>query len=69
MTIKGLRTKLCMTQAELATRAHVSPALVNIIERYDYAPGSRVKGKIANALGVPSESLWPEVEAVKNGNS
>jgi len=60
--VHEIRLAKGMAQQELAIRAGVGQAMLTGIERYDYCPGLRVRTKIAEALGVRPEEIWPEAE-------
>jgi lambda repressor-like predicted transcriptional regulator len=47
----------------LAVRAHVSPTIIGMVERWDYRPGPKVRQRIAAALGVAVADIWPERES------
>jgi transcriptional regulator with XRE-family HTH domain len=46
----------------LAVKASVSPTIVSMIERFDYKPGKPVRKRLAVALDVPLEAIWPNKE-------
>jgi transcriptional regulator with XRE-family HTH domain len=46
----------------LAVKASVSPTIVSMIERFDYVPGEPVRNRLAGALGVPPQLIWPDGE-------
>jgi DNA-binding XRE family transcriptional regulator len=46
----------------LAVKASVSPTIVGMIERFDYRPGTNVRQKLAGALGVQTQDIWPDEE-------
>jgi transcriptional regulator with XRE-family HTH domain len=46
----------------LAVKASVSPTIVSMIERFDYRPGASVRERLAAALGVPLQAIWPDKE-------
>jgi len=49
-----------MSQQELAVRAKMSIGTIVMIERYGYLPGPRVRGRIAEAMGLTLPQLWPD---------
>jgi transcriptional regulator with XRE-family HTH domain len=59
--VKELRKKRGMSQAELAVKARTSPTMLVMIERYGHRPGPDLRERIARALGVTPEDIWPEV--------
>jgi transcriptional regulator with XRE-family HTH domain len=46
----------------LAVKASVSPTIVSMIERFDYMPGEPVRLRLAGALGVQPQLIWPDEE-------
>jgi transcriptional regulator with XRE-family HTH domain len=46
----------------LAVKASVSPTIVSMIERFDYVPGEPVRTRLATALGVQPQLIWPNDE-------
>lgn len=54
-----LRKALGFTQQELTIAAGISIATITAIEKYCYIPGPKVRGKLAQALGVPEEQIFP----------
>lgn len=54
-----LRKALGFTQQELAVKACVSVTVITMIEKYSYYPGAKVRAKMAQALGVPEEQIFP----------
>jgi DNA-binding XRE family transcriptional regulator len=56
----------CLRQARgwaiygLAVRARCSPTTIGAAERWGYRPSANVCQRIAEALGVPLETIWPE---------
>ncbi len=43
----------------LAAKAGVSATTLSAVERWGYAPSPEVRRRIAEALGVHVESIWP----------
>jgi transcriptional regulator with XRE-family HTH domain len=64
--IISLRTKLNITQAELARRIELTPAAVSLIEKNERKPSLEVLTKIAEALGVTSSHFLDESDSSKN---
>jgi transcriptional regulator with XRE-family HTH domain len=46
----------------LAVKASVSPTIISMIERFDYKPGARVRERLAQALAVQTQAIWPDEE-------
>jgi transcriptional regulator with XRE-family HTH domain len=44
----------------LAVRASVSPTIIGMVERFDYRPGQGVRQRIAAALALRENDIWPE---------
>lgn len=62
-TLRELRLKLCMTQAELAQMAGVCRDTVNQIERGEQRPALRTIRKLAKALKVnPGDIEFPSIK-------
>jgi transcriptional regulator with XRE-family HTH domain len=57
--LRALRLERGMTQQELALRARTTPALLTWVERYGYLPGPELQERIARALDVTPEDIWP----------
>ena len=62
-TLREVRQVRGLVLQALAVRAHTSPATLVAIERYGHRPGPELQTRIAEALGVPREELWPEKAA------
>jgi DNA-binding XRE family transcriptional regulator len=60
--LRQLRRNQGVAQYGLAVRAEVSPTVIGAIERYDYVPGVEVRARIARALGVAVQDIWPHEE-------
>jgi DNA-binding XRE family transcriptional regulator len=43
----------------LAVRAHTSPATIVAIERHGHVPTLDVRTRLAAALGIPVDAVWP----------
>ena len=59
--LKTLRKEKRMVQQELMVKAGISPAMIVAIERYNYLPVHKSREKIAEALGVDENELWPSI--------
>jgi DNA-binding XRE family transcriptional regulator len=57
--LREVRSRQGLAQAGLAARARVSPALVVAVEKWGHTPGNEVQQKIATALGVSPQDIWP----------
>ncbi len=55
-----VRKRLGIAQWGLAALARVSATTVSAIERWGYQPSKEVRERIAEALGVPIGSIWPD---------
>jgi putative transcriptional regulator len=60
--LRELRTERGLVQGALATKAGVSAGTIGAIERYGYPPSITVRKKIAKALRVRLEDIWPPRE-------
>lgn len=66
-TITKLRTDLGFSQKRLAEEAQLTPSFVSLIEHDHRVPSVSTIGRLAEALGVPTEVLiWEAVELPKN---
>jgi len=57
--LKEYRRRLDLRQQELAGLARVATSTICGIERYDVPVGKTTKARLASALGVSVERLWP----------
>ena len=57
-TLREARTRLGLTQAELAFRVGVSRKTVNTVENGVFTPSTLLALKLAAALGRPVEALF-----------
>jgi transcriptional regulator with XRE-family HTH domain len=55
------RKRLSFSMQELGVSAGCSPATLVAIERYNHLPTPRVRQKIASAMGVKEEQIWPNL--------
>ena len=56
--LKEMRAELGLTQAELAERVGVTRKTVNTVENGVFTPSTLLALKLAEALGVPVETLF-----------
>jgi DNA-binding XRE family transcriptional regulator len=57
--LRVLRQQRGWVQVQLAAKAHVSPQLISAIELYSYPPGLHIRQRIADALEVSVDDVWP----------
>lgn len=57
--LRSVRRHQGLAQYGLAVRARVSPSLISGIERWDYVPTPTIQSRIAAALEVAVEEIWP----------
>lgn len=57
--LKELRQERGMAMRELAVLSQVGPSTLSSIERYGYVPGIGIRRRIAEAMGIPVEAIWP----------
>ena len=57
-TLKEARTRLGLTQAELAARVEVSRKTINTVENGVFIPSTVLALRLAEALGVRVEELF-----------
>jgi DNA-binding XRE family transcriptional regulator len=60
--LRELRVSRGLSQQAVAVLAHVSPALLVAIERYDYRPTAPVQQRIAAVLKCSPSEIWLEVK-------
>jgi DNA-binding XRE family transcriptional regulator len=60
-TLARLMAERQLTQAELANRIGVGQSAISMLLKRRCRPQRRTLGKLAQALGVPVEELWPGV--------
>lgn len=58
--LKIIRKKVGMTQLQLANQAGITETTINKIERYKIIPRRKTKEKIAKALNIAVEEIFPE---------
>lgn len=61
--LKELRRKKGMVMRELAVLSRVDASTLSTIERYGYVPGSEIRQRIARALGLQVEDIWPDIDS------
>ena len=57
--LRALRTRLRLPIAAVAVRAKVGTATITMIERYGHEPRPETKERLARALGVEVQQIWP----------
>lgn len=57
--VKELRLAQGMLQRQLQMRASISPSVLTLIEKYSYRPTETIRLKIAAALGLHVDQVWP----------
>lgn len=62
--LKTLRQQRGLATYGLAVRAKCSPTTLGAVERWGYRPSAAVCERIAAALEVGIEDIWPEQEGV-----
>lgn len=65
--LRTWRKKLGFTQQELTQAAGCSISTLVLIERYGHLPGEDARARIAAALGVSEDAIWPDAARV-NGD-
>lgn len=66
--LRALRMENHLLLVQLALRAKVSEPWLCRIERGDKIPSVKTQRKLARALNVPVEQLWPQVEQQQAGS-
>lgn len=59
--IRETRHERGMSQQELSVRAGTGPAIITLVEKHGHLPGEDLRHRIAEALEVTEETLWPEL--------
>ena len=59
--LRELRREHGLALWGLAARTGVSASTLSAIERWDYIPSPPVRQRIAEALGVEEQFVWPEM--------
>ena len=57
--LRALRTHMRLPIAAVAVRAKVGTATITMIERYGHEPRPETKERLARALGVDVQQIWP----------
>jgi transcriptional regulator with XRE-family HTH domain len=57
--LRDLRRARGLAQAGLGVQARVSPTIIASIENWNYKPSEAVRERLAEALGVAPEEIWP----------
>ena len=57
--LRALRTQRKLSMAAIAVRAKVGTATLTMIERYGHEPRPETKERLARALGVDVQQIWP----------
>ena len=57
--LRAIRKGKGLSQKALAQGAKTSPDMIGRIERRGYVPGIAIRWRIAEALGVEPEEVWP----------
>jgi DNA-binding XRE family transcriptional regulator len=60
--LRTIRRLKRLAQAELAVMVKTSPTVIVNVERYGYRPQHELRQRIAKALGVSEEEIWPGFE-------
>lgn len=56
-TVRELRERFCLTQAQLAAKADLHPATVLRVEHSRHVPELTTRARLAQALGWPPERI------------
>jgi DNA-binding XRE family transcriptional regulator len=59
--LRSLRQARGLAIYGLAVRARCSPTTIGAVERWGYRPSAVVRRRLAAALEVPVEAIWPEL--------
>lgn len=63
--LAAIRKSLHLTQGAIYAMSHVSPNTIVLIERYGHFPTAETRAKLAKALNVQEEDIWPHLSAVE----
>jgi transcriptional regulator with XRE-family HTH domain len=63
--LRELRRKHGLPMLGVAALSKVSTSTLGAIERFDYLPSEDVRQRIAGAVGVSVEEIWPELAGRK----
>ena len=59
--LKAVRQAQKLSLWGLAARAGTSPSTLSAVEKWGYRPSADLRQRIAVALEVPVETIWPEL--------
>lgn len=65
--LKELRQARSLPMIGLSVKAGVSTTTIGAIERWDHVPGKDVQLRLAGALDVTVEEIWPQVAGFGSG--
>ena len=57
--LKAIRKERGLSITAVAVRAHAAAGTIITIEKYNHNPRLETKQRLADALGVSVESIWP----------
>jgi transcriptional regulator with XRE-family HTH domain len=57
--LQRLRAERGLAQWALAVRCGVAPGMLSAVERHGYVPSGAVRQRIAAALNLSVQSIWP----------
>lgn len=60
--LKAIRSEMGLPIAAIAVRAKVGTATIVAIERHGHNPRLETKQRLADALGVAVERIWPAAD-------
>jgi DNA-binding XRE family transcriptional regulator len=60
--LRDVRQQKGMAQKGLSAHSGVSTATLSAVEKWGYLPTQLTREKIAEALNVPAEAIWPATE-------
>ena len=63
--LKELRKERGMAMREITALCRVATGTISAIEKYDYSPAPETREKLARALGVTVQDIWPAGELVE----
>ncbi len=66
--VREVRRRCKLALQGLAVRAKTSPSMLIYVERYGHIPNDDLRQRIAAALGVSEQELWPELVEQEKGN-
>jgi transcriptional regulator with XRE-family HTH domain len=59
--LRALRHERGLPLLGLAAKARASTATISAIERFDHLPGPELRERLAQALGVSTLLIWPDL--------